>query len=83
MTSCLAALCSFYVLGGEEGNRTLHILLAGQVLFQLSYFPILLPGDYRAALLHPVLQRKDTRLNVAGWPGGTRTHDPLINSQML
>ena len=29
-------------IGGDEGNRTLDPLLAGQVLSQLSYTPILL-----------------------------------------
>ena len=29
-------------LGGDEGNRTLDPLLAGQVLSQLSYTPILM-----------------------------------------
>ena len=29
-----------FIFGGDEGNRTLDPLLAGQVLSQLSYTPI-------------------------------------------
>ena len=35
---------SDYVAGGDEGNRTLDPLLAGQVLSQLSYTPIRVAG---------------------------------------
>ena len=34
-------LCPFYGLGGDDGIRTHDPLLAGQVLSQLSYTPIL------------------------------------------
>ena len=33
-------LLFFLTIGGDEGNRTLDPLLAGQVLSQLSYTPI-------------------------------------------
>ena len=32
--------CRLFPAGGDEGNRTLDPLLAGQVLSQLSYTPI-------------------------------------------
>ena len=35
---------SDYVAGGDEGNRTLDPLLAGQVLSQLSYTPVRVTG---------------------------------------
>ena len=38
----LAILWKLSLPGGDEGNRTLDPLLAGQVLSQLSYTPILL-----------------------------------------
>ena len=34
--------CPSFGLGGDEGNRTLDPLLAGQVLSQLSYTPVCL-----------------------------------------
>ena len=39
--SRLLSLSVFSTDGGDEGNRTLDPLLAGQVLSQLSYTPIL------------------------------------------
>ena len=36
--------CRLFAGGGDEGNRTLDPLLAGQVLSQLSYTPIFLMG---------------------------------------
>ena len=39
-------LLKLSLLGGDEGNRTLDPLLAGQVLSQLSYTPMV-PGSQR------------------------------------
>ena len=36
-------LCPFYGLGGDDGIRTHDPLLAGQVLSQLSYTPVVFP----------------------------------------
>ena len=43
---------SVLTIGGDEGNRTLDPLLAGQVLSQLSYTPILGCG----IINHPVTE---------------------------
>ena len=52
---CIGFVSAFYPkpfgFGGDEGNRTLDPLLAGQVLSQLSYTPM---GVY------PVLQNRTT-----------------------
>ena len=37
----LAPYCEAFASGGDDGNRTHDPLLAGQVLSQLSYTPIL------------------------------------------
>ena len=39
-----------FIFGGDEGNRTLDPLLAGQVLSQLSYTPIKGLKDHFAIL---------------------------------
>ena len=38
----LAILWKLSLPGGDEGNRTLDPLLAGQVLSQLSYTPVIM-----------------------------------------
>ena len=44
LTRCsrLSRLRKLLLPGGDEGNRTLDPLLAGQVLSQLSYTPIIM-----------------------------------------
>ena len=41
--SLLRPTCIRFRTGGDEGNRTLDPLLAGQVLSQLSYTPVTFP----------------------------------------
>ena len=48
-------------LGGDEGNRTLDPLLAGQVLSQLSYTPIF-PGSLKSLKIEQQLFVKSVSL---------------------
>ena len=57
-------------IGGDEGNRTLDPLLAGQVLSQLSYTPILL-GLFSSGLFYRILTIEQQKISIL-----TNTHLP-------